>query len=788
MSNLTDFLLGKSSSSWSGLPPSVKSAIQSGDGARDQRDWVTAEMHYMDVLAEDETLTGIWVQLGHMRKEQGRLKEAADAYETAIKTQPDDVDGYQHVAHVYKLLGKQGPAIRNFTAALYLSKKAAHEEHELLSLLRDTAAKKEYGHAEKAIANLATLPPSDEEAGVITTLREIVACSSEPEEAVGDAQAQTAIVFDISDLISFWNNARLPTGIQRVQIEAITAELEKAADRSVHLCCFTSSRDDWLRVPLDIFARLVKLATIDGKTEDPLWQRALSDLHLHLVLSRPFVFPRGAMLVNLGTSWWIQNYFLYVRHAKETRGIRYVPFVHDMIPIMTPEHCTRALTQDFISWVLGVFDYADYFLANSKATRTDLIKVAAQLGREVREQDVAVIPLNCDFRKPDIEELEEDALEDWQIEEGNFVLFVSTIESRKGHMLAFEAWSRLIAQHGADAIPKFVCVGNRGWLNDMIYDRLETDEALSDHVVMLSGLSDAELALLYRSCSFTVYPSTYEGWGLPVTESLCYGKVPLASDAASIPEAGEDFASYFTSGSVEELVIQAERLIFDEGHRASMEDRIAKGYAPRKWSDVAGQIAQELETFLDAGKTGEQKALVGLETPAAHLGSWHSITRNTSTRIWPGMSSAEKYRSNLDWFWPEDRGCRVRNESGALRFRIDQAHDGLRMLLWLRSDENNQCDYVISCEDERDEGVLSPNESRWVWIDLPASKSPREYEISCTALTQPDGGLPTYFVRGFFLHRHGEQSDFRALTDALALNRLDTLDAFKDPSNGGLYA
>ena len=792
MSNLTDFLRGKSASPWSHLPASVKDAIQRGDDARDRHDWATAERHYAEALEGDASLTGIWVQLGHMRKEQGLLQDAAKAYETAIETDPADVDGYQHVAHIYKMLGKHGPAIRNFTAALYLSEKASHEEHELLALLRDTAAKKEYQHAEQAIAYLRNLPPSNEEAGVITTLRSIVAEQSEPETDAGEVGGETAIVFDVSDLISFWNNARLPTGIQRVQIEAISAELEKAGKGGVQLCCFTSNRDDWLGVPLGIFERLVKLAKSDGKTDDPLWQRALSDLHLHLVLSRPFVFPYGAMLVNLGTSWWIQNYFLYVRHAKATRGIRYVPFVHDMIPIMAPQHCTKALTQDFISWVLGVFDYADHFLANSQATRADLIEVAAQMGREVREEDVAVIPLNCDFRKSGIEQLGEEALEDWNIEAGKFVLFVSTIESRKGHLLAFEAWSRLIAQHGADKIPKFVCVGNRGWLNDKIYERLETDEVLSDHVVMLSGLSDSELALLYRTCSFTVYPSTYEGWGLPVTESLCYGKVPLASDAASIPEAGEDFASYFTSGSVEELVVQAERLILDTQLRAAMEKRIAEHYAPRQWSDLADQIVSELENFLKRGpkpgEVGEKQALVGLETPRAHLGRWHSITRNTSTRIWDGMSSAEKYRANLDWFWPEDRGCRVRNECGILRFRVDEPHDGLRLMLRLRSDENNQCDYVLTCDDEREAGALSPDESRWVWIDLPASTAPRDYEISCTALRQANGELPTYFVRGLFLCRHSEKSDFRALADALALDRLDTLDAFRDPSQRDLYA
>src|SRR3546814_7482893 len=67
---------------------------------------------------------------------------------------------------------------------------------------------------------------------------------------------------------------------------------------------------------------------------------------------------------------------------------------------------------------------------------------------------------------------------------------VSTVEPRKNHILAFDAWAELIRIHGADAIPLLVCAGRRGWRYDQIFARLESDPALKAHVVWIHDASD----------------------------------------------------------------------------------------------------------------------------------------------------------------------------------------------------------------------------------------------------------------------------------------------------------
>jgi glycosyltransferase involved in cell wall biosynthesis len=613
---------------------------------------------------------------------------------------------------------------------------------------------------------------------LLTQIRSVIVqdLSSQP-SLVASADSRPALVFDISDLIGYYANARLPTGIQRVQLETIEGALSRGDGRDIRLCCFIDGREEWLELPLARMRTITRLSTSGGDRLAPEWTEAVAELRLFLSLTHAFEFPQGGSLINLGTSWWLQNYFLFVRNAKATRGIRYIPFVHDMIPIMAPEHCTRGLTQDFISWVIGVFDHADHFLVNSQATKRDLLTVAATLGHELDPADVAVIPLDTDFRKTDVPELPDGALDRWGLRPDGFVLFVSTIESRKGHLIAFDAWADLIARHGAEAVPQLVCVGNRGWLNDRIYERLADEPALAARVSMLSRLSDEELSLLYRTCRFTLYPSTYEGWGLPVTESLCCGKVPLISDTASLPEAGGDFAVYVPAGSAPALADAAERLILDAGYRTALEDRIKAEFRPRSWSDLANQISTELDSFArrDAGS--------GAVIPpplTARIGAWHPITRNESTRIWRGMRTSEGFRSNLGWYWPEQRGCRVRSEGGELLLRIDGPHDRLRILFELVGDDHADAFWSVRHGDTLMTGEVRKGERSWMSFTLDAAPSRHDETIRFEAAPAPDGAMITYFVLGFFLHAIDDLAARQDFVEAVALNRLDSLDAFGD--------
>lgn len=723
-----------------GVPVSaeVHGLIASGNRARAAEDWKSAAQYYRNALDVAPHLEHIWIQLGHMHKQLENYDAAMDAY-----AQAEAAGGAGEAAveqgHVAKLQNRGGVAIQHYLRAYQANGKDPDALRELLAMLeRGTGMNKDVLTSALRSSNsgkprrvrkpdgLASLNALLDQANLLDLDDEHIdalrAAQTRLREKIGapGPAVQHEIVFDASDLISYFGNARLPTGIQRVQIATITGAIEHRPEGSVKVCCFSDQGDSWAEVPIDAFLDLCALSLESGDRTDPEWLEAYTQLKIDTSLAPALSFADGAFLINLGTSWWLQNYFMFVREAKRRHGIRYIPFVHDFIPIMTPEHCVKELTQDFISWALGVYQHADFFLVNSEATKRDLVKVAEMLGHEVAVEDIAVIPLDAEFRSPDAKVAPIGRLREWQLAENDFVLIVSTIESRKNHIGALDAWLALIQKHGARRIPKLVCVGNRGWLNDEVYDRIDQSPLLRSRVVMLSGLSDEELGLLYKSCRFTLYPSNYEGWGLPVTESLCFGKVPLLSDSSSLPEAGGPFGVYFEAGSTKELIERAEELIFDDVLRGELENKIRAEFRPRKWLDVANQIGHEIEAFV-ARAPVETDAITFEHIEPIAFGAYYPIVRNFERRIWKGLGSAEIYRSGTGWWWPDDWGCWTKPNGGDLALRFVDQKGPVRGFIKLHAPPDEASTFHVSAPaiGFHLEGKLNPGEFRWIAIDVP---------------------------------------------------------------------
>lgn len=687
----------------SGDKAQARALAAEADAARDRRDWAAAARLYRASLDADPAPAGLWVQFGHALKESGELDDAGRAYDAALLRAPDVADTHLQLGHLRKRQDRRDEAVAAYARAV------THDPHhpdaldELRALLRRGA------RLDDALA-----------AEVSEALRQAAPVSAPMEEDDG----RLTVVFDVSDLAGYFREARLPTGIQRVQIEVICALLrDPPAQVRVMVAAFTEARDGWVRLHEDEFLQLADLARADGARDAPDWLRARGRLALHLELAPALAFPVGAWLVNLGTSWWLQNYFLRLREARRRYGVRYLPFVHDMIPVMAPEHCTRALTQDFISWALGVFSHADAYLTNSQASRRDLVTVARRLNHVLDEDRAAVIPLDADFRPQGLVEQTpiDQTLGRYGLKADAYVLFVSTIESRKNHLAALRAWSVLIARHGPDAVPDLVCVGNRGWLNDAVFARLESDLVLRRKVRMLSGVSDPDLANLYRASAFTLYPSQYEGWGLPVTESLSHGKAVLASDSSSIPEAGGDLAVYFRDGDQPGLTAALERMIFDVEERRRREARIAAEFRPRPWRALADQLIDQVVGWRDLPRLSSAP-------PEIRPGGWYGLGRSRAVSIPPLTLPAEAFRAGDGWAAPEDWGCRVRGGEARLHGGTAAiAGRAARLWLGLRGAPDRAVAWRLETpEGLVGEGRLEAGETAWVVRSLDARARPGE--------------------------------------------------------------
>lgn len=537
--------------------------IERGNRARDAASWSEAADAYRAALVLDPSLMHIWMQLGNVLREASAPEAAREAYATAARIAPANREAHLLLAELARIDDDRPRAIVHSTAAFRLD---PAEPAARIALLRElSSTRPDHRALLDEIAGSAGIaaapPPAFDGHGV-------------------------EIWVDIGDLLGHFMRARLPSGLQRVQIEVTTAMLRLAPTR-IGLCCYAPGAGGWVPLPAATFAALVELASAGEDARDASWQALLTRTFHALAMTPPIRFRTGTTLFNLGMAWAARDYPAAVATAKEASGLRFAGLACDVIPLMTPDQLPADIVAACGRWLDGLARNADAIVAISQATGRDVLAAAAVRGVPIASERVGVAPLDGRFEPVGGGTLGPEALAQWGLRDGRYLLYVSTVEPRKNHLAALDAWQRLIDELDADDVPVLVCVGRMGWMSAPIERRLAERADLRRSVRVLSGISDAALDLLYRRCAFTLYPSLYEGWGLPVTESLCYGKVPAIGRSSSLPEAGGRFAVYYDAADPRAIADAVLGLIRDPARLATLEAAIAAGFVPRGWDAIA---------------------------------------------------------------------------------------------------------------------------------------------------------------------------------------------------------
>jgi glycosyltransferase involved in cell wall biosynthesis len=258
--------------------------------------------------------------------------------------------------------------------------------------------------------------------------------------------------------------------------------------------------------------------------------------------------------------------------------------IYDMIPIKVPHLSESVAVVEFERALGSLVEVAEGFACISKSTENDFRSYLAGSGHRPRVETRALAlgpgPL---LRYRNEDKLQ--APDDPRLEPGGFALFVSTIEVRKNHAFAHQLWRRMVEKHGS-RVPPLVFAGRRGWGVGNLLELIETDPVIGDRAIIhLDGVSDPTLAWLYANCAFTIFPSHYEGWGMPITESLAFGKACIAADNSSLREASQGLATHIDPLDGLGWLAAIEKHAFDPVFRARIEQRIEKEFAPTSWDD-----------------------------------------------------------------------------------------------------------------------------------------------------------------------------------------------------------
>lgn len=458
--------------------------------------------------------------------------------------------------------------------------------------------------------------------GLALAGQEASACSLSPEvETVpgGDA-APPRVIVDLTDVLAQFADSQVLSEIPRVVLQFANAAPALARRHGISLrfgyfdqvaahfvelpeahCDEPAADDGPLRWLADADAtalsnaRMINFPEIQAKyATKPVRRRlhlAKGKLHLahrrviHNIRSnfvrsarcRPLQFQPNDIFLMLGSGWNAVPLLDYIKPFASSGLIRPVILVHDVIPLLELGERPPVPAAIFRQWLDQATDLTQDFLTYSVATRNDLLNYFKTAGLTSRNAEIVPLAHELIVDRPTaLSRPVRDLIR------SKYALFVGPVHGRKNALRLLEAWRIVLSRLGPELTPILAITDGTG------ADRIEATHIrpVENHVRLLDRPGDFELSVLYRRAAFTVFPSLYEGWGLPVGESLWHGTPCITSKLSAMPEVGGTLCDYVDPLSVESIVKAVQRMAGDEKYRNQRAQLIRENKF-RSWDDFA---------------------------------------------------------------------------------------------------------------------------------------------------------------------------------------------------------
>jgi glycosyltransferase involved in cell wall biosynthesis len=294
----------------------------------------------------------------------------------------------------------------------------------------------------------------------------------------------------------------------------------------------------------------------------------------------------GDIIFSSGHDWdCLESFDAVCRYVDA--GVRLVSILHDTMPINFPFTYSTEFSARFRKWLLGVLRHSSFCFANSECTRGDVEAYAVAAGTNCPPIEI--------LRLGDNIPAETSALPSELAEKisSPYLLAVGTIEFRKNYNVLLNAY-RILMGEMRFTPPIMYIVGGQGLLDGNILVQASSDPRLQGRVEVLSHVDDASLASLYQNALFTLYPSIYEGWGLPVAESLCHGKQCITSSGTSMMEIAPELTRFAHPLCPDQWANQIHELCSNQALLELENSKIRAEYSPVKWQDTAKKVLTAL--------------------------------------------------------------------------------------------------------------------------------------------------------------------------------------------------
>lgn len=292
--------------------------------------------------------------------------------------------------------------------------------------------------------------------------------------------------------------------------------------------------------------------------------------------------------------WWVgqQDVILFPRPLITASRARRVAVVHDLSWLILPHLADQSNINRYRQALTRTVKEADHLIAVSSATKLDLMKHF-----DVPEDRVTVTHLGFDqslrakIGQADIARFRTK----FHLGVDPYFLHVGTLEPRKNLSTLVEAFGifkkKNVTKH------KLVLAGRQGWMYQDIIDTVENSVYRSD-IILTGAIDENERHCAYAASELVVFPSLYEGFGLPILEGQAAGKSVLTGTGGSLTEIGQGSVLAVDVRSASEVAHGLERLVFDHNLRRQL---ISKGLQNLKrfdWNKTATQTVKVLEAVV----------------------------------------------------------------------------------------------------------------------------------------------------------------------------------------------
>jgi len=399
------------------------------------------------------------------------------------------------------------------------------------------------------------------------------------------------IVIDITNLV----DVSFVSGIQRVVREILIrmVSLRESEETCFILVAYSLKKLDFFQVPVQTFLDCYK-ANITRASA--------------LVGDESFCFDNlnsRDVFFDIDSVWNNRMRRSFLLPILKAQGVAIIGHIYDVIPILFPQYCDAQTTLRFMDFLGAHLQHADLLIANTESTLSDIREISAQIGTPPIRS--VCVPLGADFVQPSVgtaiahPAISAELVDPRARELGNnlgaekYLLMVGTIEPRKNHQFVLDAYEETLRQEGL----MLVIAGRPGWNVESLMRRIREFDKTDPRLLYFDMANDDTINFLYEHAFFTVFPTQYEGFGLPIIESFLHQTPVLATDIPVLHEVGGSFCDYFRMNDKADLLRILSGYKNDPAAYSSRKNEL-KSYTPLSWDQsealMWAAIRQALES------------------------------------------------------------------------------------------------------------------------------------------------------------------------------------------------